>query len=83
MVATDVGGTSELIHHGVHGLIVPPGDPDALASGIGDVLQRPAKTAARVAAGRARVEGELSFDVRNDSVQSIYRQLAENRVHCL
>jgi glycosyltransferase involved in cell wall biosynthesis len=34
VVATAVGGLAEQVHDGVNGLLVPPGDPDALAAGI-------------------------------------------------
>ena len=35
VIATDVGGTPELIAHGVTGLLVPPGRPESLADAIG------------------------------------------------
>jgi len=77
VVATDVGGTDELIDNGVHGLLVSPRDPDALARAIeSSVLDRGA-TARRVAAARARVEGELSFDARMAAVESVYEELME------
>jgi glycosyltransferase involved in cell wall biosynthesis len=38
VVATAVGATPELIEDGVHGLLVPPGDVGALASGIARLL---------------------------------------------
>ena len=34
VIATDVGGLSEVVHDGVTGLLVPPGDPRALAARI-------------------------------------------------
>jgi glycosyltransferase involved in cell wall biosynthesis len=37
-VVTDVGGLPEAIDHGQEGLLVPPGDPQALADGIVKVL---------------------------------------------
>lgn len=36
VVASDVGGTRDLVEHGANGLLVPPGDPVALA----DALER-------------------------------------------
>ena len=34
MIATDTGGVAEVVSDGVNGLIVPPGDIDALAAAI-------------------------------------------------
>jgi glycosyltransferase involved in cell wall biosynthesis len=38
VVATDVGGTGELVVEGSTGLMVPPNDPEALASAMRNVL---------------------------------------------
>jgi glycosyltransferase involved in cell wall biosynthesis len=38
VVATAVGGTPEVIDHGVNGLLVPPGDAAALAESLAEVL---------------------------------------------
>jgi glycosyltransferase involved in cell wall biosynthesis len=75
IVATDVGGTAELLVHGIHGLIVPPGSPGELAASIGQALDDREATARRVAAARKRVEGELSFEARMGAVESIYGEL--------
>jgi glycosyltransferase involved in cell wall biosynthesis len=76
IVATDVGGTNEMITNDVHGLIVPPNDVNALALAIDRTLSDRAGTAARVSAARRRVEGDLSFDHRMQCVESIYEDLA-------
>ena len=39
IVATDVGGISELVSHGVNGFLVPPGDSDKLAKSINLLCQ--------------------------------------------
>jgi glycosyltransferase involved in cell wall biosynthesis len=61
------------------GLIVPPGDPGAIASAVERVIADPVATAARVAAARRRVETDLSFERRLRALESIYRELAEAR----
>lgn len=58
VVATRVGGTEELIDDGVHGLLVPPGDPKSLAEAI-ERLLNDRRFATRLAtAGRSHVEEE-------------------------
>ena len=79
IVATDVGGTAELIHYGVHGLLTPPGDPGALAQAIEQALDEPDATAERCAAARKRVERELSFERRMKTVEAIYEQLVREK----
>ncbi len=57
-VATDVGGTADLILDGVTGRLVPPADPDALARALLEILSTPdlARRMGRSALDRARTE---------------------------
>lgn len=76
VVATNVGGTSELMDDGVHGLLVPRGDVAALVEAIRATATDVDSTVRRVAAARRRVEGELSFEVRMRRVEAIYVDLS-------
>ena len=60
-VVTSVGGLPELVTHDRHGLLVPPGDPAALAAGIVTVLQDPALAERLGSAARRRA---ADFDIR-------------------
>jgi glycosyltransferase involved in cell wall biosynthesis len=75
VVATDAGGTAEIIDHGVHGLVVPPNDAAAIVQAVERTLADRAATARRVKAARRRVEGELSFATRMQTVEVIYEEL--------
>lgn len=77
IVATDVGGTAELARDGREGLLVPRLDVPAMAQAIERVLADPAGARQRVAAARARVEGDLSFDTRMRRLEAIYDELAD------
>ena len=56
VVATRVGGAEELIDDGVHGLIIEPQDPTALAEAIDRLLSDRDLASRLAAAGRSRVE---------------------------
>jgi glycosyltransferase involved in cell wall biosynthesis len=79
IVATDVGGTAELITNGVHGLVVPPGNIDAIAAAIDAAIGDESAARIRANAARQRVERELSFERRMQSVESIYQALIDEQ----
>ncbi len=54
VVASDVGGIPEVVRHGVTGLLVPPGDVDALAAALDRLVAEPALRARLAAGARAR-----------------------------
>lgn len=61
-VGTDVGGVGELIRHGRTGLVVPPGDPAALAAALGSLLADRAFRQAAGEEGRRTAVAEHSLD---------------------
>lgn len=81
IVATDVGGTSELVRDGHDGLIVRPGDIKALSRAIAQVLCDRPMAAARVRAARLQVETALSFERRMSRIEGIYDEIAACRRH--
>ncbi len=58
-VVTDAGGVPELVTSGVHGLLVPPRDADALAAALRTLRDDPALCKRLGDAGRARVAAEF------------------------
>jgi glycosyltransferase involved in cell wall biosynthesis len=78
IVATDVGGTGELVTHGIHGLLVRAGSAAPLAETIEAALADRVASAERAAAARRRIETELSFERRIRKVESIYAMLTAN-----
>jgi glycosyltransferase involved in cell wall biosynthesis len=60
-VATGLPGIAELIEDGRTGLLLPPGDPRALAAALAALIRDPSRRACLGAAGEARVR--RSFDM--------------------
>lgn len=56
MIASDIGGLSDLVAHNQTGLLVPPGDTGALAAAMRALLEDPARRAAMGDAARTRAE---------------------------
>jgi glycosyltransferase involved in cell wall biosynthesis len=76
VVATDLGGTAEMVRDGVSGLLTPAGDAGALAERL-DRLERSPDLAAKLGrAGRSIVESEYSLDAQVSAMLSIFREVA-------
>lgn len=72
VVASRVGGLSDIVEDGVTGLLVPPGEPAALAEALSSLLLDPRKAEAFGAAGRARWEKEFGLNLFYEATQRIY-----------
>jgi glycosyltransferase involved in cell wall biosynthesis len=72
VVATAVGGTPELIEDGRSGLLVPRGDPAALAGAIERLLGDPALAARLGAAARERVQTRFAPDASLERLLALY-----------
>jgi len=77
VVATRVGGTAELVEDGVTGLLVPPGDPAALAKAIEQLLAEPQQARRFGRAGRQRVIEEFSLERMVRQTEDLYLKLLE------
>lgn len=75
VVATHVGGNTELVGDGRTGLLVPPSDPDAMAQAMLKVWQQPRQAAAFGMAGRADVESRFSLPTMVAGYRGIYDSL--------
>ena len=72
VVATAVGGTPDLLAGGATGVLVPPGDPAALADGLTRMLRDAAQRRRLAAAGRARADEHYSELVMIDAYEALY-----------
>jgi glycosyltransferase involved in cell wall biosynthesis len=81
LVVTDVPGCRHFVRDGVEGLVVPPGDPDRLASALERLARDPGLRQRLGTAARARVlEGFTEAKV-GAAVEAAYRRLALARAN--
>jgi glycosyltransferase involved in cell wall biosynthesis len=73
VVASATGGLNDLIVNGTTGLLVPPGDPEALALAIGGVLDCPQTAADLGAQARHAIVGRYSFERMASEFEALYR----------
>ena len=71
VVASRIPGYDEVVRDGVDGLLVPPGDPDALAANVRRLLEDRGLAGRLADSGRARARG-FSWDVVLDQIEAAY-----------
>ncbi len=79
VAASSVGGLPETITNGKTGLLVPPGDPSALAAAIGRLAESPALRRQLGDRGRERVEQLFTLDAMIGSISALYRETAREK----
>lgn len=75
VVASAIGGLEDTVVPGKTGVIVPPGDVDALASALNDVLADPDRARALGRAAREHVAAHFTWDHVADVLAGYYEAL--------
>jgi len=75
VVATATGGLPEIVQDGETGIVVLPGDPDALAQIVSELLQDPSRCRQLGEAGRTRVATHFTVESMMDQLVSGYGAL--------
>lgn len=78
IIATDAGGTRDLIEDQIHALVVPVRSPGRMAQTIESIMRDPAGTASRVVAAKQRAIQDLSFHTRTGRIIEVYKSLADS-----
>jgi glycosyltransferase involved in cell wall biosynthesis len=73
VIVADDSGCGEIVADVGGGLLVPPGDRDALAAAIARVLESRPAWSEHVAAAAARIRRRFAPDAISDQLESIYR----------
>ena len=74
VVASNVGGLPDTVQHGETGLLVPPGDPAALATAVAELLADPRTRREMGRRGRDRCLRQFDIHVTVAQVEALYRQ---------
>ena len=72
VVATQVGGNAELVREGETGVLVPPGDPAALAAALRRYLRDPDLRRAHARAARERAVASFSMEAMVRAYLGVY-----------
>jgi len=78
VVATAVDGTAEVVEQGVTGFLTPPGEPDALAGMVLQLLRDPTLAQLMGEAGKARAE-TFSDKTMIAEIDALYRELLSDQ----
>jgi glycosyltransferase involved in cell wall biosynthesis len=77
VVAADAGGTAELMGGDGAGVLVPPGDPDALAAQVRELLDDPERRRRLGEAARLRIEAEFPLARMIDRYEAALNAIIE------
>jgi len=75
VVATAVGGIPEIVKDGVTGRLVPPGEPDALARAILEMISDTERAHIMAQAGQALVRERFTVDAMMAATTRVYASL--------
>jgi len=79
VVATDVGGTPELVEHGTNGLLVQPGDVGSLAAALAALIRDPVLRQQLGAQGRSRALGRHSWHAVASQYEALFQSAIESQ----
>jgi glycosyltransferase involved in cell wall biosynthesis len=76
IVATDVGGTAEIVQHRATGWLIESNSLEALVAGIRQYLSDPAAFVAMGRSMRSQIVSRYSFESRTEAQTQVYEELA-------
>jgi glycosyltransferase involved in cell wall biosynthesis len=79
VIGTDSGGIPEFVTDGKTGLLVAPGQPDALAAGLSRILGTPGLRHDLASAARDAVVARHTLAARAEALAGVYRSVARRR----
>jgi glycosyltransferase involved in cell wall biosynthesis len=77
VVATATGGTPEIVRDGETGLLVPPGDPEALAAALARLVEEPELAKRLASAGQELVMANNREEQTTARAEDLYRSVLD------
>lgn len=74
-IATQCGGPSEVVTNNVTGLLIPPGEPDAIAEAVVELLTNQEFAERLARAGQAKVRAEFALSKMLQEYEALYERL--------
>jgi glycosyltransferase involved in cell wall biosynthesis len=79
VIAFDCGGVSDIVRPNVNGMLVAPGDIDALARSLDELARSPERRLEYGANGRALVAREFSLELQRRRYVGLYTEISADR----
>lgn len=76
VIATDVGGTAEIVEHGRSGVLIAAGDVTAITDSVADFLRQREHHGAMAAAGRQVILERFNHRQRVERLKNVYDRVA-------
>ncbi|MFQ6334976.1 glycosyltransferase family 4 protein [Methylophilus sp. 3sh_L] len=78
VIGTNVGGVTELIEHGVSGMVVAPSDEQALKSAIFRYIKHPELRETVRSAARETIESDFNFKIEVSKLEQLIREQVQS-----
>jgi glycosyltransferase involved in cell wall biosynthesis len=79
VLATNVGGTAEIVKDGITGVLVPAGSPSAVSGGLRRLIENGEWARALAANGHRLVEEQFEFAKRVAREEALYEEIVKRR----
>ena len=81
VIATNVGGTPEVIDNKKTGILIEPGNPELLASQMKDFLHNRSAFKHMAISAQKKIQEHFNFKERTKRIEFIYQDLLKNKRH--